>query len=145
MAGTPQITNSSDCLKIMFGGNIGEAQDFECILNAAELLKGRVNVRWIIVGDGRKKTWVAGELQKRGLEDAVILLGSFPPCHMPNLFFEPIVFSLRSSRDLPLRQRCQENCKATLRQASPSLVQLLGDFGIAKDHWMWIGIYSWGL
>tara|TARA_B110000027_G_scaffold51677_1_gene56440 strand:+ start:341 stop:2263 length:1923 start_codon:yes stop_codon:yes gene_type:complete len=40
--------------KIVFTGNIGEAQNFENIMKAAELLKLRNDISWIIVGTGRK-------------------------------------------------------------------------------------------
>ena len=40
--------------KIVFTGNIGEAQNFENIMKAAELLKLEKNISWIIVGTGRK-------------------------------------------------------------------------------------------
>ena len=41
----------------MFAGNIGEAQDFETILNAAELTQNE-KINWIIIGEGRKLDWV---------------------------------------------------------------------------------------
>lgn len=72
--------------KIMFAGNIGEAQDFESILNAAEItLREKANVHWIIVGDGRKLNWIRTEIINRGLTN-VIPLGRFPLEDMPQLF-----------------------------------------------------------
>lgn len=38
---------------IVFTGNIGEAQNFEKILDAAYILKGNQNISWIIIGSGR--------------------------------------------------------------------------------------------
>src|SRR3989304_9713754 len=43
-----------DGFKVLFAGNIGEAQDFESILSAAELLREYKNIHWIILGDGRR-------------------------------------------------------------------------------------------
>jgi len=40
-------------LKIVFTGNIGEAQNFKNILICADLLKENHNIKWIIVGTGR--------------------------------------------------------------------------------------------
>jgi colanic acid biosynthesis glycosyl transferase WcaI len=72
--------------RIVFGGNIGEAQDFETILSAAELLKDSPAIQWIILGDGRMYSWVSTEVQRRGLEGTVHLLGRFPAETMPRYF-----------------------------------------------------------
>jgi hypothetical protein len=40
-------------LKIVFTGNIGEAQNFKNVLICADLLKENRNIKWIIVGTGR--------------------------------------------------------------------------------------------
>lgn len=72
--------------RIVFGGNIGKAQSFETILDAAELLKGRQDIHWIILGDGRMFSWVYDEVRSRGLGQTVHLLGRFPPESMPRYF-----------------------------------------------------------
>jgi len=72
--------------RIMFGGNIGKAQSFETILAAAELLKDRQDIQWIILGDGRMFSWVQDEVRKRKLDKTVHLLGRFPAEAMPRYF-----------------------------------------------------------
>lgn len=72
--------------RVMFGGSIGRAQGFETILDAAELLKGRTEIHWIVVGDGRMFPWVHDEVEKRGLSQTVHLLGRFPAEEMPRYF-----------------------------------------------------------
>lgn len=69
--------------RVMFAGNIGVAQDFGTILNAAELLRYNEDIRWVIIGDGRQFNWVKAEIQKRRLKQAVCLLGRRPPETMP--------------------------------------------------------------
>lgn len=71
---------------LMFAGNVGEAQDFECILSAAEMLKKNVNVRWLIVGNGRMSNWVEAQIRSRGLDGSVLLLGRHPVERMPEFF-----------------------------------------------------------
>ena len=71
---------------VMFAGNIGEAQDFPAILNAAQALKGRADIRWLVLGDGRMKPWVEQEIASRGLQGTVRLLGSYPVERMPSFF-----------------------------------------------------------
>lgn len=70
----------------MFAGNIGEAQDFDSILKAAELTKKNTDIKWVIVGDGRKKKWVEIEIENKGLKSTVFLLGRFPSEEMPAIF-----------------------------------------------------------
>ena len=51
-----QLTNfdkDNSKLTICFTGNIGEAQNFENIMAAANMLKNKDDIRWIIVGTGR--------------------------------------------------------------------------------------------
>jgi glycosyltransferase involved in cell wall biosynthesis len=75
----------SDAFKILFAGNIGEAQGFNTLLDAAEKLKkdGFENIQWIILGDGRMRHWVEAEVKNRDLTDVFHLLGRKPVEQMP--------------------------------------------------------------
>ncbi|MGB3123875.1 MAG: glycosyltransferase family 4 protein [Pseudomonas sp.] len=70
---------------VLFAGNLGEAQDFPAIIDAAQSLVGTVSIRWVIVGDGRMSEWLATELSTRKI-DNVMLLGRHPLKEMPGLF-----------------------------------------------------------
>lgn len=72
--------------RIMFAGNIGFAQDFETILDAADIVKFQKDIHWVILGDGRARSWVEQEIVKRGLSSTVHLLGRFPIEDMPAFF-----------------------------------------------------------
>ena len=85
--------------RIMFAGNVGEAQDFESVLNAAEItLKTNPEISWIIVGDGRKFKWIESQIQSRALVNTK-LLGRFPIEEMPSLFkqADAMLLSLKDS------------------------------------------------
>ncbi|WP_432240589.1 glycosyltransferase family 4 protein [Herbaspirillum robiniae] len=83
----PQAESSAkQQFDILFAGNIGDAQDFPAILNAAEMLKSRKDIRWLIVGDGRMAQWVRTEVERRGLSDNVHLLGRHPLEKMPEFY-----------------------------------------------------------
>ena len=75
-----------DGFKIMFAGNIGEAQDFSSILEAAKQLKGEKDIHWVILGSGRREKWVKSKIEEYGLEYCFHLLGSFPLEKMPNFY-----------------------------------------------------------
>lgn len=71
---------------VMFAGNIGEAQDFPAILGAAQALKDRDDIRWLVLGDGHMRQWVEEEIVRRGLQNTFQLLGAYPVERMPSFF-----------------------------------------------------------
>ena len=82
----PEVPKLDGGFSVLFAGNIGEAQDFESILRAAELLKNRPDIRFLIVGDGRQLDWVTREIEFRGLTESVLLLGRHAVERMPEFF-----------------------------------------------------------
>lgn len=72
--------------RVMFAGNIGAAQDFGTILTAAERLKAREDIHWIILGDGRMFRWVEQEVARRELGRTVHLLGRHTLESMPAFY-----------------------------------------------------------
>lgn len=71
---------------MLFASNIGEAQDFPAILDAAERLRDREDIHWIVLGDGRAAPTVKEQIERRGLSARVHLLGRFPLERMPSFF-----------------------------------------------------------
>lgn len=82
----PEVPVRKGAFNILFAGNIGDAQDLPAVLDAAESLKHNPAVRWLIVGDGRKSDWLREEVERRGLQDSVLLLGRFPVERMPSFY-----------------------------------------------------------
>lgn len=82
----PERAKIPDGFIVMFAGNIGAAQDFPTILAAAECLKTRDDIHWVIVGDGRMREWVEAQVRERGLEKTVHLIGRYPLEVMPRFF-----------------------------------------------------------
>lgn len=82
----PEVPVREGSFNVLFAGNIGEAQDFPAVLDAAERLKDDPAIRWLIVGDGRMTDWVTQEVIRRGLEKCVLLLGRFPFERMPSFY-----------------------------------------------------------
>jgi glycosyltransferase involved in cell wall biosynthesis len=85
-------------IKLMFAGNIGEAQSFDTLLKAASILKKElIDVKWIILGDGRMKGYVNQKIKELNLEDNFFLLGAFPSTEMPKYFScaDALVVSLK--------------------------------------------------
>lgn len=85
-APAPELAPYANDFSILFAGNIGEAQDFPAIIDAADTLRGTPGLRWLIVGDGRAAPQVREEIARRGLQDRIVLLGRFPLERMPSFF-----------------------------------------------------------
>lgn len=86
---------------VMFAGAVGEAHGMECNMQAALKAKNHKNIKWVIVGDGRRLDWVRSFVRDNRLDDTVITLGRFPSETMPS-FFEKANVMLVSLTDSPL-------------------------------------------
>ncbi len=64
--------------RILFTGNIGEAQSFDTLVNAAILLKKNYKIEWLILGDGRWKENFRNLVKKNNLEKNIKFFPSVP-------------------------------------------------------------------
>ena len=94
-----EVTIMTDIFNVVFAGNIGEAQDMPAVLDAAEFLKNTPTVRWIIIGDGRKSSWLHAEVARRGLQAMVLLPGRFPVQRMPSFYAHADALLVSLKRD----------------------------------------------
>jgi len=95
------ISCFEDCFKIVFAGNIGDAQDFPSILKAMEILKlNKINIKLFLIGDGRKLSWVKEQVVQNGLGHHVYLLGRFPIEMMPSFYnsADALLVTLKASK-----------------------------------------------
>ena len=93
-----EVPSAEGTFSIMFAGNIGDAQDFPSILDAAEQLKDDKHIRWLIVGDGRVSEWVGSEVKRRGLGHCFLMLGRYPVDRMPSFYMhaDALLVSLKN-------------------------------------------------
>lgn len=87
--------------RIIFAGNLGEAQSLETLIEAATIVKKQnINVKWIFLGNGRAKGDLEKSIYENGLEDSVFLLGSYPAIDMPKFFAsaDALIASLKKDR-----------------------------------------------
>lgn len=80
----PEIPND-DSFKIIFTGNIGKAQGLDILPKTAKLLKGRENIKFVIVGDGRDKDNFLKQLADNDVQDMFIMIDRQPPERIPEL------------------------------------------------------------
>ncbi len=92
-ANKPQFPNG---FKIMYAGNVGEAQDFGNVFKAMKSLRNEA-INWLIVGDGRWLKQLKAKVSASGLIHKVMYYGNNPLETMPYFFSQADVmfFSLQ--------------------------------------------------
>ncbi|MEQ1661166.1 MAG: glycosyltransferase family 4 protein [Thiobacillus sp.] len=112
--------------KVLFAGNIGEAQDLPAVLKAAELLRDRTNIHWLIVGEGRMAAWAKEEALRRGLS-RVHFLGRHPLESMPHFYAAADALLLPLKREPIFALTIPGKLQSYLACARPILAMLDGE------------------
>lgn len=116
-----------DGFKLMFAGAVGEAHGFECTMQAAKLTKEHKEIKWIIVGDGRKLDWVKSYVKESGLEETVYTLGRFPSETMPWFFAQADVMLVTLSDDPLFALYAPAKISSYMAAAKPIISVLNGE------------------
>ncbi len=122
------VPNLPTGFKVMFAGNVGEAQDMDAIMNAALELKDHPEIKLIIVGDGRKMPYVQEFIQKNNLEETVITVGRFPVEAMASFFDKADVMLVSLKDDKIFNLTVPAKVQAYM-SASKSIVAMLNGEG----------------
>lgn len=112
--------------KVLFAGNIGEAQDLPAVLKAAELLRDYTDIQWLIVGDGRMAAWAKEEVERRGLSQ-VHFLGRYPLEAMPHFYAAADALLLPLKRESIFALTIPGKLQSYLACARPILAMLDGE------------------
>lgn len=118
-----------DGFKILFAGNMGEAQDFESTLKAMKILhdNGMTDIHLILVGDGRKRQWVDEYVRHNDLQGVVHCLGQYPLETMGLFFSESDVLYLSLKDSLIFNLTCPAKLQAYMSAGKPVLAMINGE------------------
>lgn len=116
-----------DGFKLMFAGAVGEAHGFECTMEAARLTKEHKEIKWVIVGDGRKLEWVREYVKEYGLEETVYTLGRFPAETMSWFFNQADVMLVTLSDDPLFRLYSPAKISSYMAAGKPIVAVLNGE------------------
>lgn len=113
--------------RILFGGNVGNAQSFETILDAADRLKLHPEIHWMIIGDGHRRLWLEKEIHERNLSETVHVLGRRAPETMPRYFAlaDALLVSLR--KDPVFAKTIPSKVQSYLACGRPVIASLEGE------------------
>jgi glycosyltransferase involved in cell wall biosynthesis len=64
--------NNDKSFKIVFTGNVGEAQNFDQVIKAAEILKKENDIKWIIVGSGRELDKIKKVIKEKKIKNFIL-------------------------------------------------------------------------
>lgn len=113
--------------KMMFAGAVGEAHGFECTMQAALLTKEHKDIKWIVVGDGRRLDWVRNFVKDNGLEETVFTLGRYPAEIMPWFFKQADVMLVTLSDDPLFKLYAPAKISSYMAAAKPIVAVLNGE------------------
>lgn len=114
--------------RVMFAGNIGESQDFDTMIEAAKLTSEKnPDIKWIILGDGRKKKTVLGKIKEYSLENNFYLMGSFPAEDMPKFFSSADCLLVSLKKDYIYSLTIPSKVQSYLACGKPIIASLEGE------------------
>ncbi|ASK30371.1 glycosyltransferase WbuB [Chryseobacterium sp. T16E-39] len=121
------IPSLPEGFKVMFAGNIGEAQDLENIVKAALELKDKKDIKFILVGDGRKMPYVKEFIEEHQLQETVFTMGRFPVEAMSS-FFDKADAMLVTLKDDPIfNLTVPAKLQAYMSASKPVIAMLNGE------------------
>ena len=127
----PEITRDPEVFTILFSGNVGDAQDFPTILEAAQILQSmeheKPRVRWVIVGAGRQLAWLREQIVHRHLGDVVSALGGYPLERMASFYQYANAFLVTLRADEFLSKTIPGKVQAYLEFGRPLLGAINGE------------------
>jgi len=83
---SPERDEFPNGFRILFAGNIGNAQSFETLLDAADRLTHHPEIHWVIIGDGHRRAWLEEQILLCNLMKTVHVLGRRSSESMPRYF-----------------------------------------------------------
>ncbi len=120
---------------IVFAGNIGSAQDFETIIEAACKLKKFPDIRFIIIGDGIMKSWVDKKIQELDLNKTFYTIGKKPLEHMPYYFEKADALLLTLKKSFIFSITIPSKLQTYLASGKPIIVGIDGEASDIVQNW----------
>jgi len=123
----PFNSMSQDDLIFLFAGNLGEAQNLDTILFAANQLKKKKNIKFVFIGDGRRRENLLALMEELSLQETVFFPGRFPLETMP-FFMRKSSVLMVSLKDEPcFNLTVPAKVQFYMSQGKPVLAMLNGD------------------
>lgn len=116
----------TDRFNVIYGGNIGAAQNLGVVLDAAILLHDLSDVQFVLIGDGVEREALASRAKAEHLQN-VHFIGSRPPDQMAQYFAYADVLFLHLAQDPLYEITIPSKTYAYLASGRPILAAARGD------------------
>lgn len=123
----PERQRMPNGFTILFAGNLGVAQGLDVVLGAAERLAALNDLHWVFLGSGRQENWLRREVELRGLQRNVHLVGRRPVTEMPTWFSLADVLLASLRPDPVYRLTLPSKLQTYLACGTPILASLDGE------------------
>lgn len=121
------IPNLPEGFKIVFAGNIGVAQDVDSIIKSALILKEKIDIHFVFIGDGRSKVQLEDFVLENDLNQTVHFLGRFPIDAMKTFFGKADVLLVSLKDEMIFNLTVPAKLQAYLCTKKPILGMLNGE------------------
>lgn len=111
---------------IVFAGNLGTVQSLDTVIDAAERLRDRQDLRFVLVGSGSRLEWLKEQIASRGLTN-VELPGRFPVAAMPALFEQASALMVSLVASPIMDQTVPSKVQAYLAAGRPVIASMNGE------------------
>jgi len=123
----PFASFDRDDFVVLFAGNIGEAQNLGCVINTAFALKENKAIKFVFLGDGRRREHLIRKVEEYGLSQTVFFPGRFPLNSMP-VFMRLADVLFVSLKDVSIfNLTVPSKLQFYMAQGKPVLAMLNGD------------------
>jgi len=117
-----------DGFKIIFAGNIGEAQSLNTFVHAARILLDKgYPVNWIIIGDGRYKESLEKIVDDLDLKSYIHFFGKYAPTEMSDFFSHADALYVSLRKDYIFSLTIPSKVQSYLACGKPILASLDGE------------------
>jgi len=123
----PFVYFDDDDLIILFAGNIGEAQNLDCVLNAAFKIKDNKKIKFVFLGDGRRREHLINQLNHLELSQTVFFPGRYPLDSMPFFMQRADVLLVSLKDEFVFNLTVPSKLQFYMAQGKPVLAMLNGD------------------
>lgn len=119
---------NSEAFTVMFTGNVGQAQGLDVLPRAAKILQEkRVNVRFVIVGDGRDKKHLQELIAENGVTESFTLVDRQPPEKIPSFLAHADMAFISFMDNAVLRKTIPAKLQSYMACGVPILAAVSGE------------------
>jgi glycosyltransferase involved in cell wall biosynthesis len=111
---------------VVFAGNLGTAQAVHVIVEAAVLLQGKPEIRFVVFGSGSRYEWMRVQIEERRLTN-LFLAGRFPFEAMPHLLSRASALLVTLADQEILAATVPNKIQAYMAVGRPILASLNGE------------------